>query len=406
MKQKVVIVGAGQAGYSAAARLRELDPGTDITIVGEEPHFPYQRPPLSKKYVTGEMTADRLLLRPQEWYGENNVTCLTGSPVTNINRNENSIQLENGQLLEYSTLLLTTGCRPRNLPAAIGGELEGVFAIRSISHVDALTKKIKPGGTVLVVGGGYIGLEAASVFNKLGMKVHVLEMAERILQRVAGKETSGFVRSLHNSHGVEIHESTGLKFLSGQNGHVTSATFDDGTSLNIELALVGIGVVPNCELAESAGLVCDNGINVDQHCRTNDPNIYAAGDCSNFEFQGKRIRLESVQNAIDQAICAATNIAGEKKSYQPTPWFWSDQYDLKLQIAGLNTGYDQTIVRPGTREGTQSVWYFRESEFVSVDSMNDPRAYMVGKKLLETGGRITPEQAADVGVDLKMLLTR
>ncbi|MBL4600677.1 MAG: NAD(P)/FAD-dependent oxidoreductase [Rhizobiaceae bacterium] len=404
MGQQVIIVGAGQAACSMAAKLRELDSDAKITIIGEESHLPYQRPPLSKKYATGEMDLDSLMLRPADWYEVNDIQCITGLRVESIDTNAKSILLSDGKSLNYDKLALTTGSRPRALPASIGGELDGVYVVRGIDHVDSFASEMVEGRSALVIGGGYIGLEAAAVLARKGLKVRVVEMSDRILQRVACSATSDFFRALHSGHEVEISENLGLARLIEKDGRVCGAEFSDGSSGEYDFVLVGIGVLANSELAEEAGIACDNGITVNGFGQTSNSDIYAAGDCAKFEYKSQFIRLESVQNAIDQAECAAKNIAGVETDYHPHPWFWSDQYDVKLQIAGLNLGYDQVVLRPGAREGTQSIWYFDQGKFISVDAMNDPRSFMVGKRLLEKGLPITPEQAGDVDLELKTLM--
>ncbi|MFK5980132.1 MAG: FAD/NAD(P)-binding oxidoreductase [Rhizobiaceae bacterium] len=419
MIQRVVIVGAGQAACSMAAKLRELDSEAKITIIGKENHLPYQRPPLSKKYATGEMTLDSLILRPASWYEDNNIQCITGRRVEKIDADAKTLSLDNGDavggdavggdavggdVVGFDKLVLATGTRPRELPGSIGGDLDGVYIVRGIDHVDNFAPEMIEGRTALVIGGGYIGLEAAAVLKNKGLNVRVVEMAERILQRVACSATSDYFRNLHKERGVQIDEGLGLVKLIEKNGRVSGAEFSDGSSMELDFVLVGIGVVANQELAEQAGIACDNGITVNKYGQTNNPDIYAAGDCTNFKYKEQYIRLESVQNAIDQAECVAKNIAGEQAEYLPYPWFWSDQYDVKLQIAGLNLGYDEVVLRPGQREGAQSVWYFMNGEFISVDAMNDSRSFMVGKKLLEGGLPITPEQAADTDLELKTLM--
>jgi 3-phenylpropionate/trans-cinnamate dioxygenase ferredoxin reductase subunit len=409
MATDVVVIGAGQAAIAFAAKLRDLDAEVPITLIGEEPSLPYQRPPLSKKYMTGEMEAERLLLRPADWYTEHRVTCRTNTIVSAIDPARKQISLQKGETLTYGKLLIATGARPRRLPDAVGGNLKNVFTLRDLADADAIAAKMKPGAQALIIGGGYIGLEAAAVLSQKGMKVQVVEMAERILQRVAARETSDFVRAEHLSHSVEIHEGVALKSLQGDQGTVTRAVFEQGPALDVDLVLVGIGVLPNMELARDAGLACGNGIEVDALTRTSHPDIHAAGDVASFAFPPKtghasRIRLESVQNAIEQAEHAAKVICGETAPYHPVPWFWSDQYEMKLQIAGLNMGYEQTVVRPGTRDGGQSVWYFKGNEFIAVDAINDSKAYMFGKKILELGRQVTPEQAGDGEFDLKGLI--
>jgi len=409
MANDVIVIGAGQAAIAFASKLRELDPDVTITLIGEEDSLPYQRPPLSKKYMTGEMEAQRLLLRPAEWYQDNRVNCITGTRVKSIDLAAKSVSLDDGKTLPFAKLLIATGATPRKLPDAIGGNLQNVFCLRNLSDADAIAEKISEGASARIIGGGYIGLEAAAVLSGKGMKVRVVEMAERILQRVAAKETSDFVRAKHLSHGVEISEGTSLVSLQGENGIVKKAVFEQGPAEEVDLVLVGIGVLPNMELAKEAGLVCGNGIEVDEMTRTSHPDIHSAGDVASFEFpfgtkDSNRIRLESVQNAIDQAEHAAKVICGDQAPYRPHPWFWSDQYDMKLQIAGLNLGYDQTVIRPGSREGGQSVWYFKQGKFIAVDAINDSKAYMFGKKILELDREILPEQAGDPGFDLKGLI--
>jgi 3-phenylpropionate/trans-cinnamate dioxygenase ferredoxin reductase subunit len=290
------------------------------------------------------------------------------------------------------------------LPTAIGGDLGGVFEIRTLADVDAAAPKFTAGARVLIVGGGYIGLEAAAVSAKLGLDVTLVEMADRILQRVACPETSAYFRALHQSHGVKILEGTGLERLAGD-GHVSGAVLTDGTELAIDFALVGVGIAPSTALAKAAGLTIDNGIAVDGMGRTSDPSIWSAGDCASFPRGAQRIRLESVQNAIDQAECVAANMLGARTAYKPYPWFWSDQYEVKLQIAGLNTGYDAIVARPGAREGSTSHWYFEGDVLLAVDAMNDPRSYMIGKRMIEGG--VSPKQAdvANPDTDLKALMS-
>ena len=403
MAMKAVTIGAGQAAVACAAKLRELDGDAEILMIGEEESLPYQRPPLSKKYMTGEMEADRLLLRPAEWYDDNRIECRTGTQVTQIDAAAKQVHV-GGEAVSFDKLLIATGATPRALPAAIGGELGNVFTLRSLADADRIAAQMMEDAKALVIGGGYIGLEAAAVFATRGLKVHVVEMADRILKRVASAETAAFVRSVHEAHGVSVLENTSLERLEGSGGKISHAVLGDGSSIEADLVVVGIGVSPNDALARQAGLVCGNGIEVDEGTRTSHPDIHAAGDVASFEFHGQRCRLESVQNAIEQAEHAAKTIAGGSEPYVPVPWFWSDQYDMKLQIAGLNTGFDRTVTRPGSHEGGQSVWYFSGEKFLAVDAINDPRAYMFGKKILEMGRTVTPEQAADADFDLKALI--
>lgn len=397
----VVIVGAGQAGAALAAKLRGLGHGGPITMIGDEPAPPYQRPPLSKAYLLGEMEADRLWLRAPEFWAEQNVALRLGQPVTAIDTTGKTVSL-GAERLSYDVLALTTGSTPRRLPEAIGGSLGGVYTVRTLADVDAMRAEFQPGRRVVIVGGGYIGLEAAAVATKLGVQVTVLEMAPRILQRVASSETSDYFRALHQSHGVTLLESTGLACLLGE-GHVTAARLTDGREIPADFVIVGVGITPNTAQAEAAGIAIDNGIATDAQGRTSAADVWAAGDCASFPWQGGRLRLESVGNAIDQAEVVAANILGAGKDYSAAPWFWSDQYDCKLQIAGLNTGYDSIITRKGAGDAV-SFWYYRGDTLLALDAMNDARAYMVGKRLIEAGKSPVKALIADPATDLKALL--
>ena len=397
----VVVVGAGQAGSAVVAKLRGLGFDGQITLIGEEPAPPYQRPPLSKAYLMGEMEEERLWLRSNAYYAEQNISLRLGEKVTGIDRVAKTLTV-GGDVLAYDHLVLTTGSTPRRLPAAIGGDLAGVYTVRTLADVDAMRAEFAPGRRVVIVGGGYIGLEAAAVARKLGLEVTVLEMAPRILQRVAAPETSDYIRALHVAHGAVILESTGLDRLLGE-GRVTGVRLQDGRELPADFVIAGVGIIPGQALAEAAGLELENGIKTDAHGRTSDPFIWSAGDCASFPWKGGRIRLESVGNAIDQAEVVAENIMGAGKEYVAKPWFWSDQYDCKLQIAGLNTGYDNIVTR-GPDGGAVSFWYYQGDTLLAVDAMNDPRGYMVGKRLIEMGKSPDKSAISDLSVQLKDLL--
>ena len=397
----IVVVGAGQAGASLVAKLRKDGFDGELTLIGAEPVPPYQRPPLSKGYLLGEMALERLYLRPESFYAEQGVTLRLGQEVTAIDPAERTVTLGD-EVLRYDDLVLTTGSEPRRLPAAIGGDLDGVFVVRSLADVDAMAAHVTEGKRALIVGGGYIGLEAAAVAAKRGVQVTLVEMADRILQRVAAPETSDYFSALHGGHGVDIREGVGLERLLGET-QVNGAVLSDGSALEVDFVVVGVGIAPATALAEAAGLEIDNGIKVDGLGRTSDPHIWAAGDCTSFPHRGRRLRLESVPNAIDQAECVAGNLLGAGKDYVPKPWFWSDQYDVKLQIAGLNTGYDRIVTRQGDGP-TVSFWYYRGDDLLAVDAMNDPRAYMIGKRLIEAGRSADPAVVGDPAADLKALL--
>ncbi|MDX0961657.1 NAD(P)/FAD-dependent oxidoreductase [Sinorhizobium medicae] len=401
---RLVVVGGGQAAFALVAKLRALKDMRPITVVAAEASLPYQRPPLSKKYLLREMTLDRLLYRPETWYAEHEIDIRLSTTVTRVDRATRQVVLSDGSTLGYETLAFATGATPRRLPAAVGGDLAGVYVVRDFRDADLLAEEMQPGRRVLVVGGGYIGLEAAAVARISGLEVTVIEMADRILQRVASAATSAIVREIHSAHGVHIREGTGLHRLIGHNGRVTAAELSDGSVIPVDIVIVGIGVTANDDLAHDAGIETANGIVVDSHGRTSDPAVFAMGDCAVLPWDGMRIRLESVQNAVDQAEAVAAVLAGSSVPYAPKPWFWSDQYDVKLQIAGFGLGHDETLVRPGQREGSVSVWYFRQGKLIAVDAINDAKAYVTGKKLLEQG--VTPNRAllADPQVDLKTLL--
>ncbi|MCG6884276.1 MAG: FAD-dependent oxidoreductase [Silicimonas sp.] len=397
-----VIIGGGQAAASLAEKLRAQGAEGPVIVIGDEPYPPYERPPLSKAYLLGEQTRERLFLRPEAIYAEKAITLKLGTPVSAVDPEAKTVTA-GGERVSYDHLAFTTGSVPIRLPASVGGDLAGVFTVRSLADIDAMAPRFTEGARVLVVGGGYIGLEAAAVSAKLGLRVTLVEMSERILGRVAAPETADVIRDAHIAHGVDLREGVGLAQLTGE-GSVAGAVLTDGTEIAVDFVIVGIGIRPDTRLAEAAGIACDNGIAVDEYGRTSQESIWAAGDCASFPYKGKRIRLESVQNAIDQSATVAANMLGAGATYRPYPWFWSDQYDLKLQIAGLNTGYDR-VVRRGAAP-TVSHWYFRGDDLLAVDAINAPRDYMVGKRLLEAGKSVTPEEVSDGETDLKALLQR
>ncbi|MEO0402411.1 MAG: FAD-dependent oxidoreductase [Pseudomonadota bacterium] len=396
----VVVIGAGQAGASCVAKLRNGGFEGDVTLIGAEPVPPYQRPPLSKAYLMGDMPLERLFLRPEAFYADQQIGLRLGQEVSAVDVAAQTVSVA-GDVLTYTDLVFATGSAPRHLPAAIGGDLDGVFVVRDLADVDAMAPRFVAGASVLIVGGGYIGLEAASVAAKLGLNVVLVEMADRILQRVASPETSDYFRALHTGHGVDIREGVGLSRLVGK-GAVTGAELSDGSTLNVDFVIVGVGISPGTALAEAAGVEIDNGIRTDARGATSIPHVWAAGDCASFPYRDARIRLESVPNAIDQAECVAENIMGAAKDYVARPWFWSDQYDVKLQIAGLNTGYDRVVTRDGG--AAKSFWYYKGAALLAVDAANDPRGYMIGKRLIEAGKSADPDVIADPHADLKALL--
>lgn len=427
--QNIAIIGAGQAGSQAAISLRQAGFDGTITILGAEPALPYQRPPLSKAYLKNELDEDRLYFRPQAAYDDLNITVLTGAPATHIDRQARTIthgpkkgqETDQRRPLPYDRLLLATGAPPRMLPLD-PGNLTNLHYLRTLKDSDHLKSILTTHGRIVIVGAGYIGLEVAAVARQAGRDVTVLEMAPRVLARVASPTVSSFYETLHADAGVDIRTSTQLQKLIIQDNVVTSVTLANGEALDCAALLVGIGAVPETSLAQAAGLTIDNGIVVDEHTATSDPHIFAAGDCANFPSPryGRRLRLESVPNAIEQAKIAAAAMLGNPKIHNALPWFWSDQYDVKLQTVGLSDGHDDHAVRGEPTSKTFSVWYFKSGQPIAVDALNDPMAFAIAKRLLEKVDKdsqnlsqapsqapfqaLTPGQAADPSFDLKSLM--
>jgi 3-phenylpropionate/trans-cinnamate dioxygenase ferredoxin reductase subunit len=401
---KTVIIGGSHAGLSLAAQLRHLSPDTEITIVSADAEPPYQRPPLSKGYMSGKVTFEQVLLRPEDWYAPNRIELLKGARAEAIDRKDKIVVLDDNSHISYDALVLATGAKPRRLPQEIGGHLPNVYVMRDHGDAVLLMERMKEGQRLIVIGGGYIGLEAASEASKKGVSVTVIEAADRILKRVACAETAHDIRALHHAHGVTILENAQIHEIHETNGLADGVILADDRVIPADFIITGIGVYPDTALAETAGLTYNNGIVVNDRLETSDPDIYAIGDCASFPYRGTMIRLESVQNANDMGITLAHNILGEARSYKPVPWFWSDQFELKLQIAGLNTGFDHVITRKGLREGAKSHFYFKGDEFLAADCLNDGAAYMMARKILEGGKVLTKAQVADVGFNMKSLL--
>ena len=400
---KVVIIGAGQAGLEAATHLRSQGFDGEITLIGSENVLPYQRPPLSKKYVLGEMSLERLYLKPKTFYQENKIKLMLGTIVKKIVRGEKKLETNCG-VFEYDQLILATGSSPNRLPGVSSENLSGIYYVRDIDDADALKKVLKPGKTALILGGGYIGLEAAAVARLKDLNVIIVEKSERILKRVACEHTSDFFRDLHQKNGVQIVEGCGLDHFTQRNGKISGAVLEDKSFYAVDLIIAGIGILPRTKLAREAGLKIENGIKTNMQGQTSDPCIWAAGDCAAFPFNDKYIRLESVQNAIEQSQFIAKNILGANLDYKPVPWFWSDQYEVKLQIAGLNNGYSQIIPRANKANLSISNWYYSDDTLLAVDAINDSRAYMVGKRLLEAGKSPNKSLLSLLEIDLKDLL--
>ncbi len=398
----MVIIGAGHAAGQAAASLRQEKYEGPITIIGDESHIPYQRPPLSKQYLAGEQGIERVYLRPEKFYADKDVTLLLNTRATTIDREARCIGLDNGDSLEYDKLIVATGSRPRILNIE-GSDLGGIHYLRTIADVDAIRAEMGQAKSLVIVGGGYIGLEVASVGVQAGLEVHVLEMEERILQRVTTPEMSNYYHKLHTGRGVHLHTTTGVSGFAG-NGRVAQVLCGDAGAFDADLVIVGIGIMPNVELAQDAGLEVDNGIVVDDHCRTSDEHIFAAGDCTNHPnpLLNRRLRLESVPNAMEQARVCATNMLGGDKNYASIPWFWSDQYELKLQMVGFSADGDQQIVRGDMDNHQFAVFYLNNGKVVAADAVNSPKEFMICKQLV--GRAVDAATLGDPDSDLKALL--
>lgn len=402
--EEIVVIGGGQAGAQAIISLRQLGFEGKITLICGEKQLPYQRPPLSKAFLKGELAEERLYFRPSDFYEKQNVHLLTGVLAKKIDREVQAIELSNGETVSYTKLLLATGAPPRKLPFE-HDNLTNVHYLRTLEDSENLSPALSSEGRVIVIGAGYIGLEVAAVACAAGREVTVLELADRVLARVASEPVSHFYQDLHRDAGVDLRLDTAVESFDIDDNKIKSVKLTDGTVLECATVLVGIGATPETKLAEEAGLEIDNGIIVDEHTQTSVPNIWAAGDCSNFPYPryGRRVRLESVPNAIEQAKVTATNMLGDNKVHNALPWFWSDQYDVKLQTVGLMQGFDDLILRGKPENKSFSVWYFKEGKLLAVDALNDAPSFMVAKKLLSTETNITPEQAKDTEFNLKSL---
>jgi 3-phenylpropionate/trans-cinnamate dioxygenase ferredoxin reductase subunit len=400
-----VIIGAGQGGFQLAASLREHGYAAPIALIGDEGLLPYQRPPLSKAYLLGEMDAERLLLRPQAFYATRSIELILNDHATGIDRPGARVMLASGRMLAYDHLVLALGARNRKLPVG-GSTLDGVFYLRTRAEADAIHRRLLQAQSIVVVGAGFIGLELAAVASKLGKRVTVVEALGRAMSRAVTPPLSDFYAQAHAGWGVELMLNARLQTIEGEGGSVSGLVLADGRRLAAELVLVGIGIEPNVELAAAAGLATANGVVVDRRLATADPRISAIGDCAAFPdpTSGTRIRLESVQNAVDQARCVAKRIAGEAEDYAAVPWFWSDQRDLKLQMVGLTAGCDETVLRGDPQKRAFSVFCFRAGKLVGIESVNRAADHMFGRRLLAAGESITPEQAADASFDLKARL--
>jgi 3-phenylpropionate/trans-cinnamate dioxygenase ferredoxin reductase component len=404
MFEQIVIVGAGQAAVQAIDTLRRKGFTGKLEVVGDEPWLPYQRPPLSKKYLAGALERERLLMRPAQFYSAHSVQTHLGRRVEEIARAEQRLRLDDGSSLAYDALLLATGSRPRKLVAP-GADLEGVHYLRTMTDVERIRDDFAPGKRLVIIGGGYIGLEVAATARELGLDVTVLEMADRVMNRVTCSEISAFYEKEHARQGVRIVCHAKVRALAGEphTHRVRAVLTEDGAEHPADVVIVGVGVMPADELATAAGIECSNGITVDDHCRTSDPHIYAAGDCThhlNLHY-GKRMRLESVDNAFEQATTAALNLLGAPTIHNKVPWFWSDQYDLKMIIVGICHGHDTVVTRGSPSSRSFSACYLRHGELIAIDSVNSPKDQMAARKIIAARGRPSLDKLADAGIPLK-----
>ncbi|MGV3729565.1 MAG: NAD(P)/FAD-dependent oxidoreductase [Sphingopyxis sp.] len=405
MQFDVVIVGAGHGGAQVAVALRTQKFTGSIAIIGDEPDLPYERPPLSKEYFAGEKEFERILLRPAKYWDERDVTMLLGQRVVSVDPAAHRVTTDEGQTIGYGKLVWATGGSPRMLPIP-GGDLPGVQGVRTRADADAMKAASLTAEQIVVIGGGYIGLEAAAVLRKAGKKVVLLEALDRVLARVAGEELSRFFEKEHRDHGVDLRLGVCVETIEGDT-HVTGVRLADGEVAPADLVIVGIGIVPAVEPLIAAGAAGGNGVLVDRFCKTSLPDIYAIGDCAahaNDFAEGAVIRLESVQNANDQANVVAKGIVGDEVPYQTVPWFWSNQYDLKLQTAGLSTGHDQAVLRGDPANRSFSVVYLRAGKVIAIDCVNATKDYVQGRMIVTAGLHATAEQLADTETPLKALL--
>ena len=402
----VLIVGGGHGGAQAAIALRQEKFEGSIAIVGDEPELPYERPPLSKEYLSGDKTFDRILIRPEKFWEEREISMLLGQRVTAVDPAAHRVTLADGTSIGYGKLIWAAGGDPRRLTCD-GHDLAGVHSVRTRAHVDQMMRELDGVEQVVVIGGGYIGLEAAAVLRKFGKQVTLLEALDRVLARVAGEPLSRFYEAEHRAHGVDVRLGAAVNALEGDGGKVTGVRMADGSVLPAQMVIVGIGIIPSVAPLLEAGAKGANGVEVDALCRTSLPDVYAIGDCAlhaNRYAAGAEIRLESVQNANDQAKVVARSIMGTDADYDAVPWFWSNQYDLRLQTVGLSSGFDQTVLRGDPATRSFSLIYLREGRVIALDCVNAVKDYVQGKALVVDGARIDPARLADASVPLKELV--
>ena len=405
MTEKIVIAGAGHAAGQIITTLRQRKFEGQIVLVGDEPYLPYQRPPLSKKFLAGEMPPERLYVKPESFYDDPQIELRLETTIVAIDRAAKMLKIEDADDIAYDKLILALGSRARTLPVE-GMDQKRVHYLRNIADVESIRPELDIGRRLVIIGAGYIGLEVAAVARTLGLDVTVVEMADRVMSRVVSPEISDFYQIEHTNHGVKLRLSTTVAALRGKK-RVKCVETGEGEEILADVVIIGIGILPNTEIAEQAGLDVSDGIVVNDRCQTSDPNIYAVGDCTSHpnDIYGRRLRLESVQNAVEQAKTAATNLCGKEMHYSEVPWFWSDQYDLKLQIAGLSEGYDDVVIRGNPADRSFACVYLREGRLIAIDAVNAPRDYVHSKPLIAAQALISTDKLADAGTLLKDLAT-
>ncbi|MCC6787538.1 MAG: FAD-dependent oxidoreductase [Hyphomonadaceae bacterium] len=403
--KRIIIIGAGQAGGETAQRLRQGGFEGEITLIGEEPAAPYQRPPLSKAYLKGDLDIDRLMLRPASVYAEERIALLTKTRAVWIDRANRKVRVEGGRELPYDALVLATGAKPRKLPL-VGADLDGVYLFRTAADVDRVRERFVSGAKLIVIGAGYIGLEVAAVARQCGLDVTVVETAVRPLARVTSPEVAGFFLDEHTRQGVRFVLGGQPALIKGSD-RVTGVALTDGAELPADLVIAGIGVTPDIAIAEQCGLTVSNGIATDRQCRTSDPNIFAIGDCAArpmVHYDGRMARLESVHNAVEGAKIVAAVLTEGKEHTEEAPWFWSDQYDLKLQIAGLFQGYDRIAFRGVMADRAFAAFYYKGDKLIAVDAVNRPAEYLGAKMLIQTNRTLPPSVIEDMSRPMKELV--
>ena len=399
MIEKIVIIGGGQASLSCASQLRSLGFKGDICMICEENYYPYQRPPLSKKFLTGQFLEERLLLKKVDYYKINNIQVLLSKKATKIDRDNKKVHLQSGEKIDYTKLVIAIGSKAKKAPLSDCDNYSNAYYLRNLHDAKNLKNQLHTGKKILIIGGGYLGLEVASVCSSFGMHTTVVEGADRILKRVAGEPTAAYFRKIFSIKGVKIIENDFVKKINNTESEVTNVELVSGRLIDVDTLLVATGGYPEVDLARDAKLQIENGIKVNERLETSDPSIYAAGDCASFDHNGGFLRLESVGNAIDQGQIVASNIAGKKTNFNAKPWFWTEQFDQKLQIAGLCDGFTDIIERKV--KDKVSFWYYKDEILLAVDSFNDPYSYMIGKRLIEEKKSPKKEILRDINFDIK-----